>query len=131
MSESREQSLIRLAAASADCPLWRNNSGAYKDIYGRMIRYGLGNDSKKINEVWKSSDLIGPTPVLILPHHVGRTLGVFTAIEVKHSGWKFNSKDEHEKAQLNFLNDVISYGGFGAFCRSKDEYLEFLNVWRG
>ncbi len=130
MSEANSQSLIRLSAASADCPLWRNNSGACKDVNNRMIRYGLGNDSKNINEVWKSSDLIGITPITIQSHHVGRLLGVFTALEIKHSGWN-GVKNDRERAQMNFLNDVISHGGFGAFCRSSEEYVRLLKMWRG
>lgn len=128
-SEAHSQSAIRLAAAQENCPLWRNNSGACRDTNNRLIRYGLGNDSKKINDVWKSSDLIGPTPLLIQPHHVGRTFGIFTAVEVKAPDWKGVSND-HEQAQLNFIQDVINHGGFAGFCRSDDEYLQLLSRWR-
>ena len=55
MSEKR----IRLEAAKQGILLWRNNVGAVKTSDGRMIRFGLANDSHKMNQHIKSSDLIG------------------------------------------------------------------------
>ena len=60
---------IRLAAGEhPDITLWRNNSGAFKDQTGRMVRFGLGNDSAKINKHMKSSDLIGFQTITITPN---------------------------------------------------------------
>ena len=100
-------------------PCFRNNSGAitYLDEYGnkRHVRFGLGNDSEKINKEIKSSDLIGVTPVLITPDMYGQILGVFTALECKPSNWKFNPKDERDVAQLKFHDIVRESGGYAGF----------------
>jgi hypothetical protein len=95
--------------------LWRNNSGAYMDDHGRMVRYGLANESAQENRVIKSSDLIGITPVLIQPHMVGYHLGVFTAYEVKPSGWKLRPSDKRGLAQQNFHDIVRASCGFAGF----------------
>jgi len=101
-TENTVQDGSRLRIQDVGGVLWRNNSGAMKTSDGRFLRWGLGNDSVKVNARRKSSDLIGVTPMLILPHHVGRTVGVFTAIENKSSGWVYNPYDEHQKAQYAF-----------------------------
>lgn len=120
-SESRVQSELRLTAASMRCSLWRNNSGAVTDDTGRLVRYGLGHDSAPLNKVWKSSDLIGITPVA---WH-GKVFGVFTAVEVKAQGWR-GPKNDHERAQGAFLANVEALGGIGLFATSKDDYTKRL-----
>lgn len=122
MSEAQVQQDLRLLAAQHGGSLWRNNMGACRDDTGRMIRYGLGNDSKKLNEVWKSSDLIGITPVTVMPHHIGQRLGIFTAVEVKHPTWRGPS-NARELAQRNFILDVTRMGGIGIFATSKEDYI--------
>ena len=114
LSEGAVQANERLAASDAGGVLWRNNSGAVLDAYGRLIRYGLANDSKRVNETTKSSDLVGITPMVITPDMVGTTLGLFTAVECKAEGWKFTGT-KREKAQLNFINIVNGMGGIGRF----------------
>lgn len=61
-SESAIQNKVRLAAAYAGLECWRNNVGVSMviDEYGnkRPVRYGLANDSAKVNKEIKSSDLI-------------------------------------------------------------------------
>jgi hypothetical protein len=95
--------------------IWRNNSGAYQDERGNMIRYGLANESKQENDRIKSSDLIGITPVLITPTMVGMTLGVFTAYECKPEGWKLRLSDSRGLAQQQFHDIVRQVGGFAGF----------------
>ena len=92
----------------------RNNNGACEDINGRVIRYGLGNDSSHINKLFKSSDLIGITPYQVQQCDVGKILGIFTSIEVKHEGWTYKGT-VREIAQFNWLKLVISLGGIGRF----------------
>lgn len=130
-SEAAVQNDIRLHAAGCNHDLWRNNSGACVDAEtGRQIRYGLANDSAKVNESIKSSDLIGVTPVLIMPHMVGRVVGVFTAPEVKHSGWNHNKTlDKRERAQLKFMNIVVRAGGIAGFCTSEADYDAMIRRW--
>lgn len=84
--------------------LWRNNSGATRDVTGREVRYGLGNISKKLNSRLKSSDYIGMTAS-------GRLL----AIEVKPTGWTYRGTS-HEIAQLNFIREVQRRGGVAGFA---------------
>lgn len=78
------------------------------------MRYGLGNESAALNKKYKSSDLIGITPLVITADMVGRKLGIFTAIEVKKEGWDY-SGTRGEKAQNNFLEMIRSFGGYGFF----------------
>ena len=117
-SEACVQQEIRLASANDGFMLWRNNSGACKDLTGRLIRYGLGNDSTKINAVMKSSDLIGVT-----------NEGIFMAIEVKAEGWSFQG-NEREVAQLNFINKVTAMGGIAGFCTSVGDYRDLIEARR-
>jgi hypothetical protein len=107
--------------------LLRNNSGAFKDETGRLVRYGLGHQSAAINKIMKSSDLIGPTPI-VCP--CGHRYGVFTAYEAKHPGWTYQGDKPcrckpgkplcvpcHEKAQLAFGKLVVSLGGIFQFVQ--------------
>lgn len=115
-SETNVQQRIRAMSHQMGTPLLRNNSGACMDQTGRMIRYGLGNDSSKVNKAFKSSDLIGIFPVVIEPEHVGRTFGLFFAVEVKAAGWKFNEKNERDVGQAAFGRWVQSHGGMFTFA---------------
>ncbi len=114
-SETAIQQKRQLDSSKCGVRLWRNNVGAYYDNRGVPVRYGLCNESKQQNEKFKSSDLIGITPVVITQEMVGRTIGVFTAEECKKEGWVFNPKNKREVAQLNFINLVLSMGGVGRF----------------
>ena len=102
-SETVVQQRTRLEFARIG-PMWRNNVGACTDDTGRLIRYGLGNDSAQLNAVIKSSDLIGITPVAAFLASTGRweRLGVFTALEIKASDWRFSERDERATAQRKF-----------------------------
>ena len=127
MDESTVQQNVQLEARRFNCTLMRNNSGAFKDETGRLVRYGLGNISKQHNDRVASSDLIGITKIKITPDMVGKEIGVFTAIEVKRSDWNVNKKfDDHENAQLNFINWVLSLGGFAGFVNSIDNVKNIL-----
>jgi hypothetical protein len=115
VGESEVQNLVRLEASRAGCRLWRNNVGAVVSEDGRSIRYGLLNESKRMNARIKSSDLIGIRPVLIKEKHIGYTIGQFMAREVKRPGWKFTGTDR-EEAQLKFIKLVIALGGDAKFA---------------
>jgi len=80
-SEAAVQTKIRLEASRKGCRVWRNNVGATMDENGNFIRYGLCNDSKQMNTVIKSSDLIGIRPVRIESTHVGQVIGQFPSQE--------------------------------------------------
>jgi hypothetical protein len=121
-SEAAVQQQVRLAMAQAGCQIWRNNSGACMDERGRMIRYGLGNDSAQLNAHIKSSDLIGITPVQAYVEGRGwGLLGVFTALEVKASGWRMTPGDERAIAQQRFHELVREAGGYAGFVTDPGE----------
>jgi len=120
-SEAAAQQLIRLEVAYRGGRVWRNNSGAAQDeATGRVVRYGLGNDSRAVNAVFKSSDLIGITPVTC---PCGRKYGVFTAYEVKKPGWSLRPGDKRGQAQFNFIKRVVSLGGYARFAASTEDVL--------
>lgn len=128
MRESSVQQRVRLDAAQLGLNLWRNNNGALQDINGRVIRYGLANESKALNEKIKSSDLIGPTPVTAYVEGWGWVkLAVFTAVETKHEGWKFNPMDEREVAQKAFHDIVRAAGGFAGFATSVEDFRKIIH----
>ena len=123
-SESRQQSLVRLEAPAKGVWLTRNNVGALMDDRGRLVRYGLWNESKQQNAVTKSSDLIGIKPILVGPQHVGRVIGQFVAREMKEERWTFNPRDKHEQAQLNFINFITAKGGDACFATGPGSFGE-------
>lgn len=110
-SESTLQDQVRAEAARSGIYLWRNNSGVLPDARGVPVRFGLGNDSQRLNKVLKSSDLIG-----IMPD------GRFIAIEVKKPGW-IGPRTERERAQKAFINLVRKQGGVAGFVSSMEDAL--------
>jgi hypothetical protein len=126
-TEAGVQSRLRVEAPKHGGSLWRNNSGACTDENDRLIRYGLGNDSKKHNEVWKSSDLIGITPVKIRQDHVGKRFGVFTAVEVKDPNWP-GVRNKREIAQAAFHTTVKLRGGIALFATSVGDYHRAIDI---
>ena len=112
--ESWAQDNIRLLMSNNDGVGWRNNVGVAFRADGVPVRYGLANESRQMNSKLKSSDIIGITPIVITPEHIGKKLGVFTSIEVKAPGWKFKGSPR-ENAQLAWISLVISMGGMAGF----------------
>jgi len=124
-SESDIQQLIQIDAMNYRCNLMRNNSGAMKGTDGNYVRFGLGNVSPK--QGTKSSDLIGFTQVVITPEMVGKTIAVFTAVEVKEPAWK-PGNDKREHSQRAFLDWVKAKGGFAGFANSVESFRKILGV---
>ena len=119
-SEGAVQTRIRLEASTKGLRIWRNNVGAYDENNPPTAgsRWGLCNDSKEMNRLIKSSDLIGIRPLLITQNHVGGIVGQFVAREAKAANWSY-SGTKREEAQLNFLNLVAGLGGDAAFANSE------------
>ena len=114
-SEAGVLSRVRLEASRKGCRLWRNNVGATYTDKGHFLRYGLANDSRKMNSQIKSADLIGIRPVVIRPEMVGWTIGQFVSREVKTPGWRYKATPR-EQAQLRWAELIISLGGDAAFA---------------
>lgn len=113
-SEAGVTNDVRLEAGRKGVRLFRNNVGACMDKNERLIRYGLANESKQMNERVKSSDLVGIRPLLITHDMVGATVGQFVAREVKAEGWVYRGND-HELAQLAFMTLISALGGDACF----------------
>lgn len=86
--------------------LFRNNVGIAKYPDGSTVVYGLCKGS---------SDLIGWRQIKIEPWMVGRTVAVFTAIEVKKPG------SYPTPEQKNFIAQVQASGGIAGVARSASE----------
>jgi hypothetical protein len=119
-SESNVQSRVRLRAADFFMRLWRNNRGAFQDITGRLVRYGLANDSKELGKRLRTHDLIGWRRVTITPEMVGKVIAQFASIECKPEGWAPprpgpTEAYEHYKGQLNWRDLVNREGGYSMF----------------
>lgn len=113
-SEEAVSQTMRLAAANAGIYPWRNNVGAYETATGRWVRYGICNDTEKLNKSIKSSDFVGIKPVTITAEMVGTIIGQFWCREMKKAGWRYTGV-EREPAQLKFIELVLSAGGDAAF----------------
>ena len=117
-SETDVQARVRLAASQAGDVLWRNNTGVLPDARGVPVRFGLCNESAKVNQMCKSSDLIGIRRVMVTPQMVGSTVGQFYAREVKRAGWHYTGTPR-EVAQLRFIEAVVAMGGDAGFACSE------------
>jgi len=120
-TETDVQNLCRMRAQELGAVLWRNNVGAITPPDGRRapVRFGLANDSSRLNKVFKSSDLIGMTPG-------GRLL----AVECKEPGWVWKGT-LHEQAQLNFIREVRRRGGFAGFAAAPGDVDRILRTGKG
>lgn len=113
-SEARVQSQVRLGARARGMQLYRNNVGALLDKRGVPVRFGLCNDTKALNDQFKSSDLIGWRAVIITQAMVGCKIAQVVTLEIKEEGWVYRG-DPHEMAQLRWIMLVNADGGYGKF----------------
>jgi hypothetical protein len=115
-SEAYATSRMLLEASRKGVRLWRNNVGVLTNAEtGRPVRFGLANESKRLNETIKSSDYIGWRAVSITPQHVGTIIGQAVLREVKAPGWNYTGTPR-ETAQLAFINMGAAAGCDAAFC---------------
>lgn len=92
---------LRLAAGKRGWRMFRNNIGAMQDPRtGRVVRYGLANESKQMSAAVKSADLIGFTDK-----------GQFVSIEAKAPGGR--TDPERLAAQERWRDLVLACGGYG------------------
>lgn len=125
-SEARVLQEVSMQIARRGGRAWRNNVGATPsrcpscNVKMRPVRYGLANDSKQLNELYKSSDLILAIPRVITPDMVGLTFAQFGSVECKPEGWNYHGT-EHEVAQKAWLTLIKQMGGFAAFSTGRLE----------
>lgn len=103
MSKRSEANILNdclIAMSAAGGMAWRQNTGAYKDKTGRLIRYGL---------CVGSSDIIGIAPG-----------GVFVAVECKTASGRVS--DNQEK----FINNVRRQGGRAGVARCADDAVSIM-----
>lgn len=106
MTESQTQRDIRAKLGTLRLPFFRYQVGTFLSPDGAMVKIGVTG----------VSDLIGITPYKIQPQDVGRTVGIFTALEVK------KPKDGRVRSEQNaFLRTVNRLGGLGAVVKSADD----------
>jgi hypothetical protein len=85
---------------------YRNNRGcAY--VNGKFIRYGIPapNGKGESDDAMKGGDLIGYTETVITPDMVGKTIAVFTSIEVK------TKTDRLKSGQIRWHEFILEHGG--------------------
>lgn len=68
-----------------------------------------------------SSDLIGFKSIIVTPDMIGRTVAVFTAVEVKSKSGKLSAE------QIAFINMVQKSGGIAFMASDENEALRFIN----
>lgn len=130
MSKSHQTMMSQMAAlSSAGVTAFRNNSGVGWAGVGKphiarrretvtlnpgdvVIRQGRPLTAGLCKG---SSDIIALTPIKISPHHVGKTLAVFSAIESKSGTGRL------EPDQVKFIDHVNSVGGMAGVAYSDDE----------
>jgi hypothetical protein len=118
-SETAVQSAVRLRAAQLGMRLWRNNVGVLKDSRGVPVRFGLANDSKALNSVLKSADLVGWETITITPDMVGQRIARVLSVECKPAGWVYTG-DSHEEAQKRWRDLINEAGGRAMFAAGPD-----------
>ena len=113
MSEHVTQQRILLAHGSGSVRLWRNNVGTLYDRQGRPVKFGLCKGS---------SDLIGLRSITIGPEHVGQTMAVFAAVEVK------SPTGRPTPDQQAFIDTVQALGGLAGIARSSADAAAILQL---
>lgn len=112
-----ESNILRsvLLAASRFATVFRNNCGvawSQRDNRAVPVRFGLTPGS---------SDVIGWTPITIMPEHTGQTVAIFTAIECKSATGRATTQ------QSNFLQAVANAGGISILARSDSDVTGILS----
>jgi hypothetical protein len=126
-------------ALGSRCRLFRVNTGKAWVCHGepRYLRDGsvvlppgsrpvpLGLSYPNGDPVSGTPDLVGWSPVVVTADMVGRTLPVFTGVEVKAS-----SGGRRREAQINFVEQLIKSGGIAGFASSADRAHEIIDAWQ-
>jgi hypothetical protein len=109
MSESAIQRAIRHRLGQLRLPFLRYNVGTFYTAQGSVVHIG----EKGV------SDLIGITPHVVTQEDVGKTVGIFTALEIKKP--KGQTAAHRRESQGNYLRLVNRLGGLGAIVKSPED----------
>lgn len=125
-SNTNEQNIeaeIRLAAAKLGTTLFRNNVAVcYQGNVTRLSDGSIHIQNPRIVHAGLfigSSDEIGYTPIKITTDMVGKTVAVFTSIEVKY-------RSSLRKEQITWLTRIKDVGGIAGVVRSSDDVIKLL-----
>jgi hypothetical protein len=126
MTETDIQRRIQLALSTEHSRIWRNSVG--QGWQGRVVSRSMTRITLEhyrpihFGLAPGSSDLIGPTSILITPEMIGagRRIAVFTGIEVKTTTGRLTDE------QLRFIEMVRSLGGIADVARSAEEAIEIV-----
>lgn len=88
----------------------------------RPVTLGFGGPTG--DPVQGTPDLVGWTPVTVTQEMVGRTLPVFTGVEVKAS-----TGGRKRDAQINFVEQLLKSGGIAGFANSQERAHEIIDAW--
>ena len=97
-SEKLIEQKIMLSLSKKGCKVFKNSNGMAYTKDGTPFRHGFGDGS---------SDIIACVPTIITKDMVGKTIGIFTAIEVKKNRTGYKATDK----QKAFINAISSCGG--------------------
>ncbi len=133
MSERQILQKIQLAATKLGARIFRNNTAmAWAGKLERgpaSVTLGPGDivlrNARPIHAglCKGGSDLIGWTPVKITGEHVGKTLAIFTAVEVKTEGVRVTPE------QSAFLHTINDGGGIAILARSDGAAIDELRAY--
>jgi hypothetical protein len=124
MSESTIGKSIQVAASTVGSRLWRNNVALA--WVGESVRMPNGDLLIKSPRPLHaglcegSSDYIGITPITITAGMVGKTIGVFTAIEAKTKTGRLS------ELQRNFIGTIQTLGGIAGVARSAEDAMKIM-----
>lgn len=122
--ETKIQNAILIALSQAGCTVWRvETAGAWvgRQIHKDGSTVTLANARMFTTGLCVGgADIIGITPVTITPDMVGKTLGVFTAHEVKTRTGRVS------KEQQTFIDAVKRAGGIAGVARSVEDAIELI-----
>lgn len=115
--ETNTTNNIMLEMSPRKTTLWKNVRGLFWTLdKKRKVSAGL------LVPGGGGSDLIGGTEVLITPEMVGKTVFIFTVIEVK------TETGDVQDNQREYIDFVKSKGGFAGVARNNEEAIEIVRL---
>jgi hypothetical protein len=114
MKESKIQNDIRIACNTGSTRAWRNNI-AKLQVKGQWVNFGIPSKG--------GSDLIGLHTMEIQPKHIGKSVAVFVAIEVKTPTGKPSPE------QIRFIEFAKKSGAIAGIARSPEEATNLITQY--